>query len=199
MKILWLFVFGALLFLPTETRADDPPYLKGQLKSYQDDQGLFWELVLMTEVSRIKLDGQDLEAVEFDDETKLWKFYKNSESTLRSDGVIHTTAVPRNLIIQNAFGITSASFLEEDIPPNSENDESRKIWMAKITRTTFETPEKDEKEEVVTRFVFMGRGNLNEPRRQQNSPTDNSNHLKRRSDAFKELEREIELLKTDPQ
>ena len=36
----------------------------------------------MTEVSRIKLDGQDLEAVEFDDETKLWKFYKNSKSTL---------------------------------------------------------------------------------------------------------------------
>ena len=189
MKTLWSFLFGVLLFLTTETRADDPPYLKGQLTSYQDDQGLFWELVLMTEVSRIKLDGQDLEAVEFDDETKLWKFSKNYKSTLDLMTKLPKEA-PQTIRAENLSGVTSVSFTDLD------EEGSGSVAMSSQTIIFFDEPQKFE---TIVRYVFQGRGNLNETPRQQTSSTDNTIHLKRRSDALKELEQEIELLKSNPQ
>ena len=188
MKTLWSFFFGVLLFLPTETRADDPPYLRGLLTTYQDDQGWVWDLLLMTEVSRIKLDGQDLEAVEFDDETKFWKFYKNSKSTLDLTTKLPKDA-PQIIRVENLNGVTSVSFADLDEKGSGSVDKSS-------TTIFFDEPQKFE---TIVQYVFQGRGNLNKTPRQQNSSTDNANHLKRRTDAFKELEQEIELLKTDPQ
>ena len=188
MKTLWSFLFGVLLFLPTETRADDPPYLRGLLTTYQDDQGWVWDLLLMTEVSRIKLDGQDLEAVEFDDEIKLWIFYKNSKSTLDLMTKLPKDA-PQIIRVENLNGVTSVSFADLDEKGSGSVDKSS-------TTIFFDEPQKFE---TIVQYVFQGRGNLNKTPRQQNASTDNANHLKRRSDAFKELEQEIELLKTDPQ